>query len=160
MNLSRPRRLLYLPLLLLSIFLLSPDLFAQSPAKGSISGFVRDKETGETMILANVMIDKTAIGAATNTSGYYTITGLTPGSYTVTVSYLGYEAFKKVVEIAAGGNVRLDINLNPADNLLEEVTVTSEREKEEQKAVGTVSVKSCLPLSKRMYSDRFSCCPA
>jgi hypothetical protein len=142
MNPSRPGRLLYLSLLLCTFLITAPSLFAQSPSKGSISGFVRDKESGETLILANVMIDKTAIGAATNTSGYYTITGLVPGKYTVSVSYLGYDVFKKEVTVEPGGNVRLDINLNPADNLLEEVTITSEREKEEQKAVGTVSVST------------------
>ena len=46
-----------------------PVLFAGTT--GKISGRVTDKETGEPLIGANVMVDGTPLGAATDTDGNY-----------------------------------------------------------------------------------------
>ncbi|MGA1494980.1 MAG: carboxypeptidase-like regulatory domain-containing protein, partial [Rhodothermales bacterium] len=78
----------------LVLALLLPLLLAFSDAQAqeaSISGFVRDAETGETLLLANVRIKDTLIGTATNNSGYYTLAGLEPGEYTLQFSYIGYQ---------------------------------------------------------------------
>ncbi|MFN3694815.1 MAG: carboxypeptidase-like regulatory domain-containing protein, partial [Ignavibacterium sp.] len=47
--------------------------FAQT---GKINGYVRDAETGEELIGANVIIEGTTMGAATNIDGYYVITNV------------------------------------------------------------------------------------
>jgi hypothetical protein len=73
-------------------------LFAQS-GLGTIRGFVYDKATGEPVIFTNVVIKGTSQGAATDVNGYYSISRLTPGTYTLMVTYLGYDTLEKAVTV-------------------------------------------------------------
>ncbi|MEX0820677.1 MAG: TonB-dependent receptor, partial [Rhodothermales bacterium] len=98
--------------------------------RASIGGYVRDATSGETLLLANVRLDGTTVGAATNNSGYYVLAGLTPGSYTVTASYIGYREERVEVELAPGEQRRLDLELYPEGLFIGEVTVTAEEELE------------------------------
>ena len=50
-----------------------------------------DKETGEPLIGANVMIDGTALGAATDIDGNYFILQISPGAYKIRFSMIGYQ---------------------------------------------------------------------
>jgi hypothetical protein len=77
-------------LLLYSIFALhifSIPIFAQV---GKISGVVKDASTGEALIGANVLIEGTTIGAATNVDGYFVILNIPPGTYSLKASMVGY----------------------------------------------------------------------
>lgn len=74
--------------LLLCLFFLPATSFAQ--AKFTISGFVRDKETGENLIGVSVYNPTTGQGTATNTYGFYSLT-LPQDSVNLVVSYVGYE---------------------------------------------------------------------
>ncbi len=67
-------------------------LFAQN---GSISGTVSDAN-GNPLAGANISVEGTSMGAATLTSGGYSISGVPAGSYTITASYIGYEHQVKV----------------------------------------------------------------
>ena len=79
----------------ISAFLLILVLCGATAAFGqqtaSLSGFVKDASSGETLLLANVVLSGTGTGVATNNSGYYTITNLTPGTYTIVCTYIGYQ---------------------------------------------------------------------
>ncbi len=48
---------------------------------GKITGIVKDAQTGETLVGANVVIEGTMMGAATNIDGYYVILNIPPGKY-------------------------------------------------------------------------------
>ena len=58
---------------------------------GKIAGKVIDRETGEPLIGANVVLKGLKLGASTDVNGDYFILGIPPGTYTVTASLLGYE---------------------------------------------------------------------
>lgn len=81
------RKLLLLSTIVLQIFFI--QTFAQV---GKINGIVRDASTNEALIGANVLIEGTTIGAATNIDGYYVITNVPPGTYNLKVSMVGYAA--------------------------------------------------------------------
>lgn len=84
---------------------------------GKIAGRVTDAKTGEGIPFANVIIEGTTLGAATNLEGYYTIINVPPGVYTVKASVVGYET--KIVT-----NVRVNIDLTTrVDFELREKTV-------------------------------------
>ena len=70
------RKLLLFSILALHIF--SIPIFAQV---GKITGVVKDASTGEALIGANVLIEGTTIGAATNVDGYFVILNVPPGTY-------------------------------------------------------------------------------
>ncbi|SVB54929.1 uncharacterized protein METZ01_LOCUS207783, partial [marine metagenome] len=73
-------------MLTLIIFTLPLMLWAQST---TVSGTVKDADTGEALAGANVIIEGTSMGAATNYSGSFTINNVPSGSK-VTASMIGY----------------------------------------------------------------------
>ena len=100
--------------------------------RGSISGFVRDVEAGETLLLANVVLEGTGFGSATNDAGYYTLTGLPAGEFVLRVSFVGYTVFRQTLALGTDEHVRRDIELIPEDLYLDNVTVEAERVGEEE----------------------------
>jgi carboxypeptidase-like protein/TonB-dependent receptor-like protein len=113
---------------LVTTLLLSPVAEVAAQRGATISGFVRDAETGETLILANLILEGTTIGAATNTSGFFSISGLAPGEYTIMVSYLGYMTYSRVTVLSAGQQLRLDVEMQGTDIVSEEVVVEADRD--------------------------------
>ncbi len=107
--------------LLFSIFALS--LTAQE--KHTLSGYVRDSETGEDLPGSTVFITQTGSGVTTNVYGFYSIT-MPAGTYTVEYSFLGMQ--KKSVEIELNENIKKDIELLPSSTQLQEVVIESERD--------------------------------
>ncbi len=98
----------------------------------SISGFVRDATSGETLLMANVVLEGTAYGTAANSAGYYTLPDVPPGTYTVVGSYIGFADARVELTLAPGERRRLDLELAPDDYLIDEVTVEAERVGEEE----------------------------
>ena len=106
------------------IFILFSHLFGNTY---SLSGVVKDKVTNEPLIGANVYVEGTSIGAATNNNGEYSITGLKEGSYVVKATYIGYNAFTDSL-IVSGDNKNLSLNFNLNYTTIEgnEVVVTAQ----------------------------------
>ncbi|HDZ10657.1 MAG TPA: carboxypeptidase-like regulatory domain-containing protein, partial [Bacteroidetes bacterium] len=75
-----------------TLFILEGVLFAQTT--GKIIGKVRDKQTGQPLPGANVLVEGTTRGAATDTGGNFFIINLPPGVYTLRVQMLGYETVR------------------------------------------------------------------
>jgi len=82
--------------------------------KHTISGYISDKETGEQLIAANVMDQKSAAGAITNTYGFYSLT-LPTDSVILSFSYIGYEP--QTVTLLLNKDQKIDIELSPALSL-------------------------------------------
>ena len=91
--------------------------------KFTISGYVKDADTGEELIGASVFVLGTSFGAYTNQYGFYSIT-LTKGDYKVEYSYLGYSA--KTLFINLSENKNQNINLTVSAEKLETVVVSGE----------------------------------
>ena len=125
---------------LLLLFALPGIALAQGT--GTLAGTVIDASTGETLINANVRIEGTTLGAATNIDGEYRIIGVPVGTYTVTASYIGYgERSIEEVTINNGYTRQLDFQLS-SDNALGEVVVEYERPIIQRDAIGTPRVVS------------------
>ena len=99
-------------------------------AQGAIAGTISDRETGETLIGATVLIIGTTRGAAADENGRYRIEDLRAGDYTVRVSYVGYQTTEFTgISIANGETTTLDAELGAASLLKddEEVLVVGDR---------------------------------
>lgn len=71
---------------------------------GKISGKVTDSQSGEPLIGCNVLIQGTSMGSSTDENGEYFIINLTPGSYDVAFSMIGYASYT-----AEGVQVNIDV---------------------------------------------------
>jgi outer membrane receptor protein involved in Fe transport len=80
---------------------------------GEITGTVCDRDTGEYLEYANVLIEGTTRGTMSLGQGAFFFRGLRPGEYTVQVLYLGYAPEKKTVTVHAGQTtaVRFDLKV-------------------------------------------------
>jgi len=63
---------------------------------GKISGTVRDLSTGEPLMGANIIIEGTSMGAATDVDGQYIILNISPGVYDVKSMMIGYTSVRTV----------------------------------------------------------------
>ncbi|MAQ95521.1 MAG: TonB-dependent receptor [Rhodothermaceae bacterium] len=125
---------------LLLLALLASLAGSASAQTAALNGFVRDAQSGETLLQATVRVEGTARGAATNVSGFYTLGDLPPGEATITASYLGYQPVRRTVTLTAGETTRLDIELAPEGVTTDEVVVEAEEPIEEERAPGTTTV--------------------
>ncbi len=73
-------------LAIISVILIAGFTYAQ---KLTVKGSIRDSRTGKTLQFANLRVDNSTMGAATDINGNYEIK-LLPGNYTLIASYLGY----------------------------------------------------------------------
>ncbi len=121
-------------------------IFAQSGV-GKLSGKVIDADTKEPLIGANVVVLNTEKGAATDVNGNYFILNITPGTYEVKFSYVGY-APKTIqnIRVVAGVTYELNVQLS-TDFSLPEIVVQSNKLFEE-KATNTVKVFDADQISK------------
>ncbi len=71
-----------LPKFFFSFILLSIGISGYSQSKATISGYIKDVETIETLIGASVYLKEKQVGTATNTYGFYSLTADT-GKYTL-----------------------------------------------------------------------------
>lgn len=126
---------IFLPSLLFS------ELNAQT--KGSISGKVTDKSTGEVLIGANVVVMNTLTGASTDIDGYYSIENLQPGVYKLKFSFISYQTLiVDNVEVKTNEVAHLDVALNPSTTELSEVVVSAEALKSTEAGVLNVQKNS------------------
>ena len=82
------------------------DLLAQG-GKSTISGRVTD-QSGAVLQGAQISLAPKGAVFVSNVQGQFFINNLDPGSYTITVSYVGFESQTKTVETAAGKNATAD----------------------------------------------------
>ena len=100
------------------------QLNAQS---GIISGFISDSSSAEALIGANVILQETGQGMATDINGYYIIQDITPGDYVLMVSYVSFKLKKEKLKISDGQSIKLDISLSEDVVELTQIEVTAEQ---------------------------------
>lgn len=109
--------------ILLFFFSALTPLFAQN---NIIRGFVYDKETGEPIIFTNVYLYKTSYGAATDENGYFSITRIPDGNYTLMVTFLGYDTLREPVSVKGNTILNRKIYINKGSYELEGISITAE----------------------------------
>ena len=116
------RLLCFLSLVFAAMF--SQVALAQSD-RGAISGHVTDA-SGSILNGAEVELQPGNILTKSGAKGEYFLNGLKPGTYTVTVTYVGFSLFTKAIEITAGKTLIVDAQMDVASQN-DQVLVTAER---------------------------------
>ena len=108
------------------LFLLSFSMSALAQSKGSISGLVNNGYTKQPIPGASVTIEGFNLSAAADTAGQYRITDIITGSYTVSVSAIGYETVRRFnIVITSGNENEQSFELQPRASDLAEIVVRS-----------------------------------
>lgn len=100
-------------LLFIAGFLMTAASFAQMTVSGSVTD-----ESGEPIIGANVVVIGTSTGTVTDIDGNYSVSNVSSGA-SLKVSYIGY----KTEEVVVGGRSKINFQLKPDNELLDEVIV-------------------------------------
>lgn len=125
----------------LIVSLLSTFIFGGTT--GKLSGVIKDAETGEPLVGANVMIEGTSFGAATNVKGEYVILNIPPGRYNVKISYIGYETvLMQNVTIIVDQTTLLSVELKSQTFQVGEVVVTAKTPLIQKDLTSSISVIS------------------
>jgi TonB-linked SusC/RagA family outer membrane protein len=108
---------------------------------GTIKGKITDAQTGEAMVGANVFLERTSYGAATDSKGEFSIQNVLPASYNIVVSYIGYEQYRLAITVIADRALTVDIKITPSAVTLGGIVVTAIGTRVERERLG-VSVSS------------------
>jgi len=110
----------------------------------TISGIVKDKESGETLPFANVFVKDTNIGTTTNADGFFTLFNVPSETSTIQVQYLGYKV-ETLVLTPEMVKDKITILLMPDNNQLDEVVVSNDSGQQIVKINKSVSQISLSP---------------
>jgi len=119
---------------------LSLSAFSQT---GTVRGFVYNKKNGEPVIFTNVYLRGTSYGVPTDVNGYYSLTRIPEGNYTLMVKAIGFDSLATEISLTKGQLLSKNLYISPAEIVLKEFEVSGEREEERSK-VGT-SVTTITP---------------
>ena len=108
-------------------------LAAGAAQAATLSGFVTDADSGESLPLASIVLTQVQLGAASNSSGYYAVKEVPAGTYEVVISYIGYKSWRDTLGFS-DRDVRLDVALQVESVDLEEIVIRAERSEELEQA--------------------------
>lgn len=109
-------------------------------AQCTVKGVLFDESNGEAIPFANVVLDGTSHGCATDINGFFLINKIPAGQYTLKVKYMGYEEYSEVITLAKGKTITRTIHLKPAAQMLKAVEITDNKV-EERRTQTQVSVE-------------------
>ena len=107
-------------------FFIFLNVLAAFSQTGSIKGFVYDKANGEPVIFTNVYLYNSTYGSSTDVNGYFIITKVPEGEYTLMVTYLGYDTLSIPISLQAGGVVTKQLYLQESAIQLETINISAE----------------------------------
>lgn len=122
--------------------LLLPALLAAGTT-GKIKGNVTDRETGESLPGANVVVVGTTLGAASDLNGDFVILNVQPGVYTVKATFVGYQEVS-IANFRVNADLTTEANFKMPTTALEvgEVSIVAERPLVNKNATNAVRIQS------------------
>ncbi|MGC8803693.1 MAG: TonB-dependent receptor, partial [Bacteroidales bacterium] len=129
-----------------------PEASSTSSAKlKTLSGYIRDAKNGETLAGATIFVKNANIATSSNVYGFYSVS-LTPGTYQIEFSYVGYKSY--ALEVDLKENKSLDIELSEDVTEIEEVVVkggtTAERIRKPEMSVSKLEAKTIQKIPALM----------
>ena len=106
----------------------------------TIKGVLTEDESGEAIPFANVVLDGTRYGNATDINGFFLINKMPLGTYTLRIRFVGYQEYTEEITIKKGETVTRNIALKAQAKMLKAVTISDNR-MEERKLQTQVSVE-------------------
>ena len=123
----------------LAVLLFSSLVYAQT---GKISGRVVDQESGDALPGANVVIEGTSYGAATDVNGEFVILSVPVGTYSVKASFIGFRNVSFTdLRVSTGLTTKIDFEMPSEALTVSEITIVVERPLVNQNATNAVRIQ-------------------
>lgn len=116
----------------------------------TISGTIKNADTGELLPYVNVAILSLGRGDTSNEKGLFLIDKLNPRNYELTISYIGY--LKQKINIAVYKNTNIKISLKPISTHLDELLVVSQR-KSKNSTSSIINKEAIAHVQASSFSD-------
>ena len=136
-----------LPLLLLTNIVLSNNY--------KISGKVFNSTNNKPLIGANVIIENTSQGAATDVDGNFSIKNIAQKKCKIKVQYIGFKTYSEEVLIGDLGNETLNISMQPEVLELETYIVTASRRKERIEDMSTLNYNKMRDILRKLGLNKY-----
>ncbi len=96
---------------------------------GEVRGFVYDKKTGEPLIFTTVFIQELMTGKQTDINGFYALSKLKEGTYTLKCAVIGYDTAIAKITISSGKITTQNLYAISTAVQMEEATIVGDRQK-------------------------------
>ena len=93
-------------------------------AQGTVRGFVKDEKTGQPIIFILVALEGTSIGTQTDENGYYTLTKIPAGNYTLVIKQFGFKEVREQITVSGDKVIAKNYFLVEDDVVMNEVEIT------------------------------------
>ncbi|MFQ5631568.1 MAG: carboxypeptidase-like regulatory domain-containing protein, partial [bacterium] len=121
------RKFLFPPVVFLAISIFFLPKISPAQNTGAIEGKVIDAKTSHPVAGANVLIDGTDYGAASDSTGAFRIDAIPAGRHTLKVLVIGYENFEQQIEVKSREGIFVSIRLT--STILEGPEISIERQR-------------------------------
>ncbi|HEV7621245.1 MAG TPA: carboxypeptidase-like regulatory domain-containing protein, partial [Flavisolibacter sp.] len=103
----------------------------------TLKGRIKDKSSNTQLRSASIYLQNINYQTISDNEGYYKIENIIPGSYLLTVNYIGFSSVTKTISLKEGQVLELNIELVPDSKSLQEVIIYNKINKEEEAASRT-----------------------
>lgn len=131
------KKIIKLLFILIGLLTISP-LMANEATDANIAGHVLDAHTQEHLPFVNVQVKGTSLGCLTDESGHFYLKNLPEGQLTLVFSMIGYKSVEKSITLHRDTLVEMNIAIEEASFLIDNVVVTANKYATKQKEVATI----------------------
>ena len=103
------------------------SVLAFAQGDNSIKGFVYEKANGEPVMFANVFLQGTTLGSTTDINGYFNITRIPDGSFTIMVTSIGYDTIAEPVTLKGGQILNKKFSIEETSIQLAAVSISADK---------------------------------
>ena len=139
---------------LLTILFITTLGFAQNT--GTIAGKLIDKEyNDEPLAFGNVLIKGTTTGTTSDFDGLFGFDNLSPGTYVLVFSFVGYETQEISVEVITGNITEVNAFMSASAATLDEVVITTTKRKVSESAL-LLDQKKAVAIKQSIGAEELS----
>ncbi len=113
--------------LFLLVILMMTGVFAYAQGDNSIKGFVYETSNGEPVMFANVFLKGTTLGSTTDINGYFSITRIPDGTYTIMVTSIGYDTIAETVSVKNSQILNKKFSISETSIQLAAVSISADK---------------------------------
>ena len=106
--------------------------------KHTLSGYVIDSESGESLIGVTIYVEEMKVGTVTNVYGFYSLT-VPEGTYNIKYSFIGFQTIAEQIKLTE--NIKKDVELGTNSEILREVVIEAEAEDDNVRSTEMSTVK-------------------